>query len=215
MAGTLAASFALCAPAAASSSVSLAPLKPCYVSVAVGSTEPVTLSASGFHPSAPVEIRLDGTPVGTVSAGADGRIEARVNPPHQPRGQRSFRLEVQQRDDPGHRARVTSRVTALAVSLRPRAARHDSVVTWRGRGFTAPGPVFVHYVKDGVARSTVRLASPRRACGKFRARRPQFPFQPSLGTWTLQVNQQRAFAPFPQTPFVALPVDVRRVGAGS
>ena len=205
----LAAFFALCAPAAASSPVSVAPLKRCYVSVAAGSTEPVALSASGFHANAAVEVRLDGSPVATVTAGADGRIEARVNPPHQRRGERSFRLGLQQRDDPGHRARVGSRVTALAVSLRPRTARPTSVVTWRGRGFTAPGPVVVHYVHDGEVRSTVRLATPRGRCGRFRARRAQFPFRPSLGTWTLQVDQQRAFAPVPATPFVQLPVTVR------
>lgn len=215
IAGMVAAFFAVCAPAAASSPVSVTPLKRCYVSVAAGSTEPVDLSASGFHPNAAVDVRLDGTRVATVTSGADGRLQARVNPPHQRRGERSFRLELQQRDDPGHRARVSSRVTALAVRLRPRVAPPTSVVTWRGRGFTAPGPVVVHHVKDGEARSTVRLATPRGACGRFRARRAQFPFRPSLGAWVLQVDQQQAFAPIPATPFVQLPVTVQRVSGDS
>lgn len=202
-------------PAAASGPVSVAPLKRCYVSVAPGSTEPVALSASGFNANTEVEVRLDGTPVATVTSGADGRVGVRVNPPHQRRGERTFRLELEQRDDPSHRARVSSRVTALAVRLTPRVARPRSVVTWRGRGFTARGPVFVHYVKHGKVRRTVRAATPRGACGRFRARRAQFPFRPSLGAWLLQVDQQRTFAPIPATPFAQLPVTVRRMSGGS
>ena len=210
-ASTLAGFLALVAPAGAAAPASIAPLKRCYVSVAAGSTEPVLLSAAGFAAGAAVDVRLDGAPVATMGAGRDGRLNARVFPPHQRRGQRSFRIELQQRDDPSHRVAVTARVTALEVTLRPRAADPRSVVTWTGRGFTARGPVFVHYVKDGQVHSTVRLGVPRGPCGTFRLRRPQFRFQPSLGTWTLQIDQQRAYAPVPATPFVRLPVTVRRV----
>ncbi len=213
-AGTLAGFLALCAPAAAAAPVLMAPLKRCYVSVAKGSTEPVSLSAAGFAASAAVDVRVDGDPVATVTAGSDGRIEARFNPPHQERGQRRFQIELTQRDDPSHSVVLTSRVTALAATLRPRAARPRSTVTWRGRGFTAAAPLYVHYVKDGVAHRTVRLAVPRGACGRFRARRAQFPFRPSLGEWTLQIDQQRVFAPIPRTAFVRLPVRVRMVPAG-
>ena len=193
--------------------MAIAPLKPCYVSVAKGTTEPVQLAATGFSANAPVDVRLDGDAVATVVASADGRVDARVNPPHQPRGQRAFDIELQQRDDPGHRVRLSSRVSALSVTLKPRAARPRSVVSWRGRGFTGSGPLYVHYVRSGEARSTVRLAVPRGPCGRFRARRAQFPFQPALGTWTLQVDQQRAWAPIPATPFVQLAVTVRQVAA--
>jgi hypothetical protein len=215
IAGTLAAFAALSASATASSPVTIAPLKGCYVSVAKGLTEPVGLSATGFHANAAVDVRLDGTPVATVSAGADGRILARVNPPHQRRGARAFVIDVEQRGEPAHRARVASRVTALAVGLRPGTAAPRSTVTWTGRGFTSAAPVFVHYVKDGTVRRTARLTAPRGPCGRFRVRRPQFPFQPSLGAWALQVDQQHSFAPLPDTPFVRLPISVRRVDAGS
>ena len=213
--GTLAASLALCAPATATAPVSTAPLKRCYVSVAEGHTEPVVLGAAGFAANAAVDVRLDGFTVATVTAGGDGRIGARVYPPHQKHGERAFRIELVQRDDPGHRVELTSRVSALAADLRPRVARPRQVVRWTGRGFTAAGPIYVHYVKDGRVRRTVRVAAPRRACGVLRVRRSQFPFRPALGRWILQIDQQRAFAPFPDTPFVQLPVTVRRVPAGS
>ena len=213
-AGTLTV-LALVASPAAAAGVSIAPLKRCYVSVAERRTEPVALSASGFSANAAVEVRLDDTSVATVTATPDGHVQARLNPPHQARGQRAFRIELQQRDDPARRAEATSRVTALAVTLRPRAAKPRSVVTWTGRGFTAAGPVHVHYLKDGEVRRSVRLEAPRGPCGVFRIRRAQFPFQPSLGTWILQVDQQRAFAPIPKTPFVQLPVIVHKVPADS
>lgn len=200
-----------CAPATAGAPVSIAPLKRCYVSVAEGSTEPVTISTAGFAANTAVDVGLDGQPVATLTAGADGRVDAVVNPRHQARGERTFRIRLQQRGDRSHAAEVSSRVAALGVSLRPRASRPRSAVTWRGRGFTAPGPVFVHYVKDGQVRSTVRLSAPHGPCGGFRVRRAQFPFQPSLGAWVLQVDQQRAYAAVPRTPFVRLPVTVRRV----
>lgn len=213
--GTLAAALALCATPATAAGVSISPLKRCYVSVGEGRTEPVALSASGFAANSAVDVSLDGTPVATVTATADGQVHARMNPPHQARGQRTFRVGLQQRDDPARHAEATSRVTALAVKLRPRSAQPRSVVTWTGRGFTAAGPVYVHYLKDGEIRRSVRLETPRKACGIFRARRAQFPFRPSLGEWILQIDQQRAFAPFPETPFVQLPVTVRRVARDS
>lgn len=211
-AGAITAFLALCGTATASSPVSVAPLRPCYVSVAKGSTEPVMLSATGFHPHAAVDVRLNGRPVATVTVGGDGRLDVRVNLPHHRRGRRTFVLKLEQRGDPSHRARVSARVTALGVNVRPAAAPPQSVVTWKGSGFTADGPVYVHYVKDGVVRHTTRLTAPRGACGAFRIQRPQFPFRPSMGTWTLQIDQQRTFAQLPATSFVQLPVRVRRVG---
>ena len=212
-AATLAALLAPCALPATAAAATIAPLKPCYVSVAEGRTEPVALAASGFAADAGVEVRLDGTPVATVTSTADGHVYARINLPHQARGQRRFRIALRQHGDPKRRARAASRVSALTVDLRPRAAPPRSTVTWVGRGFTSTGPVHVHYLKDGEVRRSIRLANPRGACGAFRIRRPQFPFKPSMGTWILQVDQQRAFAPVPETPFVQLPVKVREVPA--
>lgn len=203
--------LAPCAPASAGAPVTITPLKRCYVSVAEGRTEPVRVSAAGFAAGAPVDVRLDGTRVATMTSTADGRIDARVTPPHPAGRQQSFRIVLVQRGDRSHRVAVASRVTVLAATLRPRAARPRSVVTWTGRGFTAPGPVYVHYLKDGEVRRSIRVAVPRRPCGLFRVRRAQFPFQPGLGDWVLQVDQQRVFAPIPGTPFVQLPVTVRRV----
>ena len=210
LAGTLVAFAAACASAVAAAPVVAEPLKSCYVSVAEGRTEPVLLSAGGFDPAALVDVRRDGVSVGTIQAGGDGRLAGRVYAPFQRRGERTFTIELAQQGPPWHAPRLASRVTALAARLDPLAARPQSVVTWTGRGFTDPGPVFVHYVKDGAAHRSVRLGPARPPCGSFRFRRQQFPFQPSRGTWILQIDQQRAYAPMPDSPFVQLPVTLRR-----
>jgi hypothetical protein len=43
-------------------------------------------------------------------------------------------------------------------------------------------------------------------------KRHQFPFRPAVGKWRLQVDQQKAYAKAPDSPFLVLSVDVRRAG---
>lgn len=205
----------LLAPAGALGAISAAPLKPCYVSVAEGRTEPIDVIAAGFDAGATVDIQIDGDATATVQAAGNGRIAVRVPAPHKRRGERGFSLALAQRDRPDARLELRSRVTALNVRLRPLGAEPRAVIGWAGRGFTAPGPVFAHYVRDGQPQRTQRLGVPRGRCGSFHVRRRQFPFSPSTGPWTIQVDQQRRFAPTPDSPFVRMPVSVRRVSDGS
>lgn len=208
--GALVTGSMLLAPASAPGALSAAPLKPCYVSVAEGRTEPIDVTAAGFGAGATVDVRIDGTTTATVQAGEDGRVAVRVPAPHKRRGERTFSLVLAQRDRPATRLQLRSRVTALDVRLRSRGAGPRAVVAWAGRGFTAAGPIFAHYVRDGRSHRTQRLGVARGACGVFRVRRRQFPFSPSTGSWTIQVDQQRKFAPMPDSSFVRLPVTVRR-----
>jgi len=214
---------AVCALAAAITLLTLAapahaawaePLKGCFLSVAPGQTEPVSVSAAGFAPAAAVEVRIDGATQTVATADMSGRVTGALAAPHQARGQRWFTIELIERGDPANAVRLRSRVTALSVSVRPRSARPDARVRWSGRGFVDGGPVRAHYVKHGTARRTVRLARPRGACGRFSVRRRQFPFRPSVGAWTVQVDQSRRFSPAPDSPFVSLPITVRRTQLG-
>ena len=200
----------LLAPAGAVAAVTAAPLKSCYVSVAPGRTEPIDVVASGFAAGAEVDVRIDGRPAAATRSSADGRVAIRVPAPHRSRGERAFSLALADRDRPEAAVELRSRVTALVARLRPAGAEPRAVVTWAGRGFTGAGPVFAHYVRDGRSRRTQRLGAPRGACGSFRARRRQFPFSPPRGKWTIQIDQQRRYAPMPASPFVQLPVTVRR-----
>ena len=190
------------------------PLGACFLSVAPDQTELVPVGASGFTPGAAIDVRIDGAAHSVATADGSGRLAGTLPAPFQARRERSFTIDLIQRHDPANAERLRSRVTALSVSVRPRSARPSSRVRWTGRGFLGPGPVYAHYVKAGHERRTIRLARPRGACGRFSVRHRQFPFRPSVGRWTVQVDQRPAFAPAPHSPFVRFPITVRRVDVG-
>ena len=208
--GPLVAGSMLLAPTGALGAITAAPLKPCYVSVAAGRTELIDVVAAGFAPDAGVDVRIDGRIAATTRSSETGRVAIRVPAPRRPRGERAFSLVLAERDRAEAAIELRSRVTALTARLRLAGAEPRAVVTWAGRGFTGAGPVFAHYVRDGRSRQTQRLGAPRGACGSLRARRRQFPFSPPQGSWTIQIDQQRRYSPSPASPFVQLPVTVRR-----
>jgi hypothetical protein len=198
---------------AAAAVVTVQPLKPCYVSVTADEREAIVLMASGFTPGARVDVSIDGQPaVAGVGVDGAGGLVTQVEAPHQPKGERRFAVGLVERENPANRATVFSRVTALAVSVKPRRARPRHRVMLRGRGFTSEGGVFGHYTYAGQERATVWLARPKAPCGTFAVRRRQIPSRnPRPGLWTLQVDQQSAYSPRPESVFVRIDITVERV----
>jgi hypothetical protein len=219
--GTLLAVAAL--PAAAEAATWTQAPGRCYVSAGSDpiQREVVEIGAEGFTPGAPVDVLLDGAPADAdgdgipdaVSADPAGRVEGSLRAPYQAAGERQVTIALSQRDAPANRVTAVSRVTALAVTLTPAEAAPSRRVRFRGRGFLAQRSVWAHYVYRGKARRTVRLAQrPGGSCGTFSVRRRQIPVtRPSIGRWTLQVDQQRTYSPLPQSVFVRLFIDVQRV----
>jgi hypothetical protein len=209
IAATAVASGALAAPAPAAV---LDPLKPCYVSAgeALEQREAVAVSGREFAPDSQVQLFVDGLHVATTQTGTIGEFSGSIPAPYQADGERVFTLTV--RDLAGTEATAQASVTALGVTLRPRQAAPSRKVRVRGRGFTAPGPVYGHYVFRGRARKTVRLAREASPCGAFDVRRRQIPVRrPRLGDWTLQVDQQRAYRAEPESNWVRVLIRLRRV----
>jgi hypothetical protein len=204
----------LCALAAGASSagaaVWTAPLARCYVSV----------GAQGFPPLAPVDVLLDGQPADATDDGqpdpfyADpsGEVTARLRVPYQPADERPFALTVTEQANSANTVTVTSRVTALAATLRPAKAPPSKRVEFAGRGFTKPAPVWGHYLYRGILRRTVRLVRrPDGDCGTFSVHDRQIPVpRPRIGKWTLPVDQQKAFARAPDSVFVRITITVGR-----
>jgi hypothetical protein len=197
------------APAAAAT---LAPLAPCYASTGPGSgqRENVVVAGDSFAPLSTVEVLVDGVLEGTAPTGSVGEFEVRVDAPYQQRGERPFTLEAR---DGVNSVVVHSRVTNLAVFVRPRRSAPSRRVRFRGRGFMRDAPVFAHYLFGGREQTTVRLARRSRgACGTFDVRRRQIPLDsPRTGRWIVQVDQRRAYAPQPNPVWVRLPIDVVEV----
>ena len=97
----------------------------------------------------------------------------------------------------------------------PARARTGARVRFRGRGFTAPGAVYAHYIYKGISYKSVRIAKPAGACGSFSRKVRQFPFRgrPKVGTWIIQFDQQRRYSPTAPV-LVRLPIKVSRTIVG-
>ena len=197
---------------AAAQAATLQPLLPCYVSASQASREPIVLNGSGFTPNTEVTVNLDGVDVGSTVTDAAGNLPADgfVRAPYLARGEKEIALTITETGQTAPAVSVTTRVTALSVSVSPRRARPTSRVTWTGRGFTGQGAVYQHYVKGKKRRTTRRLATPTGPCGTFKVKTTQFPFRPGRGSWTLQFDQQRRYSAQPSGVYVRLSFFVTR-----
>jgi hypothetical protein len=207
----LAAGAALLAPQAAAAAA-IDPLAPCYRSVDADTRETVPVRASGFTPGEKVNIYLDDTLVREgVTVLPEGRIEGGVSAPYQARGERPFTLTVTQVGQSANTASTSSRVTALALRLKPRRADPKRRVRFIGRGFIDGTEVFAHYVRKRKLRKTVSLVAPQGPCGRVSVKRRQIPVRrPALGRWTLQVDNEAIYTPEPPGVFMRLAITVTR-----
>lgn len=198
---------------ASSLAATLAPLKPCYVSLArSGQVELIDVAGGGFAPNSRVDIAVDGRPVGSVLVDPAGNLPPglRAPAPSQPEGEKPFQVVATQQGDPAVTASQSSRVSALTVGIKPRRARPSSKVRFRGRGFTGPGRVYAHYRYRNKTRERVSFKK-QGPCGTFAARKRQIPVRrPGTGAWTVQFSQQKKYSSKPSTMFVRLTILVTR-----
>jgi hypothetical protein len=173
----------------------------CYLDQATGN--PVTVTGSGFAPSAPYTLLLDGRRFadgttdarGALSAGFDAAL-ARLGPRAD---ERTFTITAAQG---GVTAATRFTITKFGASFMPRRGDPKTMrVRFRVTGFglepAAPTPyVYLHYVRpDGRLVRTVRLGRAAAPCGKIRRTRLRrlFPFRAARGDWLLQFDTRRRF----------------------
>jgi hypothetical protein len=206
----LAAGAVLLVPQAAEAAY-LAPIAPCYRSVDEQTRETVPVKAGDFTPGEHVNVYVDDQLVQQdVVVLTDGQINGGVPAPHVERGERAFKLTVTQVEQPTNTATVFSRVTALSLRLKPRRAAPARRVRFIGSGFIGTD-AYAHYVRKGKLRKTVRLGTPQGPCGRIDVKRRQIPLRkPALGRWRLQVDNQPAYSPRPDSVFMTLSINVTR-----
>ena len=205
---------ALLVPQAAQAAA-LDPLGPCYRSVDSETREAVPIHGTGFTPGQTVTVLIDGVVVREgVFADMDGAVTGSVQAPYRASGDGPFTVTVTEDNQPGNTASATSRVTALAARLKPRTTGPRKQVRFIGRGFTEGTSVYAHYVRAGKHRRTVRLGAPQGPCGRIDVRRRQFPFNPAVGRWTLQIDNQPVYSAEPLSVFVRLAITVSDRPAG-
>ncbi len=201
-------------PSTASAAV-LTPLKPCYVSVPNASreVEPVAVGGNGFTPGSKVDIAVDGVPaVSGVPVDPAGGLPAgvQVRAPFVTKGDKAFAITVAEQGNPINTVTGASRVTALSASFQPRTGKPGRTVTFRGRGFTLGGKVYLHYRFKGKTRKRISV-TPGGPCGRFEVRRRLFPFsRVSTGLWIVQFDQQKKYSATPKTAFVQQSITVTR-----
>src|ERR1044072_2061114 len=129
----------LAAPAQAT--VTVDPLKPCYVSDGELATqrERIDVHATGFAPLAALTLQIDGNTEATPTSGAFGETQGSVSAPFEGLDEHVFTLAIFENQNPNNSVSQTARVTNLAVTLRPRRAQPSPKVRLRGRGVT-PAP---------------------------------------------------------------------------
>ena len=205
---------ALAAPAAAHAAPSLGPWLPatCPPARPRSSGRPVRLVAGGFTPNALIDVAVDGERVagvaGTQVAGPDGPLQGSIPAPYRRRGERRFTVTLAEQGTPANTVTAASRITALAVSVRPRQAVPDPGGPLRRARLHRPRPR-VRTLRLPRDPAQDRLDGPAEGRVRhFRARRRQIPVRPRRGVWLVQSDQQRTFTDPPESIFVRLQIRV-------
>ena len=168
----------------------------------------VGLTGSGFAPSTPYTVMLDGVFLGgSPRTDSQGSLSVHFGAGGLPAGFAQHRDRVTVSDGTGDMASTSFTLTRPALALLTGLRKTSGGETGRFKvwGFSRDGsarPVYVHYVgPSGRAHKTVALGSTRGACGWLVSKRQLFvPFSLSRGTWTLQVDTSRSYARHPDGP---------------
>jgi hypothetical protein len=195
--------------AAPASAATVEDLKPCYVSAgrADEDREEILIRGTDFTQVSTVDVLFDGELMGSAPTGSIGEFEIRLPAPFQAKGEREVVVTVR---DAATQVDKLTRVTNLAMTVRPKRAAPGRRVRFRGRGFTQSAPVFAHYLFGGTEQKTVRLARRSTApCGAFSVKRRLIPVDNArTGRWMMQVDQKRVYSPDPDPVWVRRPIDV-------
>lgn len=165
-----------------------------------GPSANATFHADGLAPQSVLPVALDGQVIGQVTTDALGSLVASVPvPPHTTPDEDESTHELTLTPEGGPAISATFLTTAIAADFSP--TRGDPL-TMKVR-FTAWGmnlvkrssTVYLHYVApSGKHRKTVSLGRAQGACGRLQSgTRKLFPFTPTIGKWTLQLDTSKAY----------------------
>jgi hypothetical protein len=206
----IAAATVLAAGAQAAQAPSLATGSSCYV---VG--RPVTLSGSGFGGSRQYVVTLDGVYFGEATTTSGGRFVSKIRPGGLGTNeiQASEQLEASDGTSVADTTFTLTRATGarfLTTKGSPDALRSPFQV-WGMSLNGARRTVYLHYVSpSGAAADTVTLGRTGGQCGYLETKsRKVFPFTPTVGNWTFQIDTNKAYSTHPAGAWARI-----RVGVG-
>jgi hypothetical protein len=174
----------------------------------------VHLTGAGFLPRSTYVVSIDDVYFGQSTTDARGGFSASVIPGGLGAGevQHLFWLEASDGADVAGTAFTVSRPAGarfLARRGNPNRLRAPFEV-WDFAPNGRLRTVYVHYVApSGAPRKTVALGHTAGQCGYLRSHtRRLFPFSPTIGGWTLQVDTRRRYSHRPHGPMARIGVQI-------
>jgi hypothetical protein len=182
----------------------------CYV---VG--QPVTLSGTGFGAARQYVVTVDGVYFGAATTTGGGRFVSKIRPGGLSTNeiQASEQLEASDGTSVADTTFTLTRATGarfLTTKGSPEALRSPFQV-WGMSLNGARRTVYLHYVSPaGAAVDTVTLGRTSGQCGYLETKsRKVFPFTPTVGNWTFQIDTDAAYSANPAGDWARI-----RVGVG-
>jgi hypothetical protein len=168
-------------------SLTIAPVKQCYVT-----GETITTSAAGFTPGGLVEFTLDGRSLGQLAADAAGNAVGSLRLGGL-RGVKSHGLSAMDVTNNALLASVAFPGTTRQVVVKPRDAPAGTPRRLKGYGFFAGPRVYMHVRGNGYS-ADKRIARPSGPCGTFATRTVIVPASAGLGRYRVQFDHEKKYS---------------------
>jgi len=184
MAGT-----AAVAATAEAATISIAPVKPCYLS-----GELVTATGTGFTPGGQVGVGIDGTSLtgGPFVADGAGSLGLTVGLGTM-RAVKTHTLTATDATNPALTASASFLGTTNTVSVKPKRGPAGTPRRLKGYGFLAGPKVFMHVRRRGY-KSDKRIARAKAPCGTFKVRKTIVPAGARDGVYNVQFDAKRRYS---------------------
>jgi hypothetical protein len=168
-------------------SLTIAPVKPCYLS-----GEQVTTTAAGFTPGGLVDFAIDGKALGPLVADPAGTVVGSLTLGGM-RGAKSHGLSATDQSNPALVANAAFLGTTRQVVVKPNDAAAGTPRRLKGYGFMNGPRVYMHVRGNGY-RSDKRIAKPSGPCGTFATRKVIVPASAGLGRYRVQFDHKKKYS---------------------
>jgi hypothetical protein len=205
------AALALPATAAAQATITVDPVRPCYLE-----QDLVQLHAQGFTPNGNVDFTRDGNLVETLQANANGGIQANLTLPGLIMGQSPLTYVATDQANGSLTAQVSLLTTAIDVRVSPKIGPPNRRLRIKARGFKGGGTLFAHVrrVKRSGGRRvrarTVRIGRVRPPCWTANVRKRLFRRGTAPGRYRVQFDTFRRYKPNRKIEYDDLWVTINR-----
>lgn len=168
-------------------SVTITPVKPCYLA-----GEQITATAAGFTPGGLVDFAIDGRSLGPLVADPAGTAAGMITLGGM-RGAKSHGLTATDQSNPALVANAAFLGTTRRVVVKPVNAPAGRARKLTGYGFLAGPRVYMHVRGKGYS-ADKRIARPSGPCGTFVTRQVIVPSSAGTGRYRVQFDAKKKYS---------------------